>query len=138
MRYQRLLCMPDDKLLEYMSTSPDHEPAWFVHGGLVLGGEELVVSQHAVGCDTPAVGLCAWHGGRRLRAESRWVLLLLLLLLLLCLCRHAQHDGVAAGSAGAGLPGTAGGKQHAQVPLEWQLLAAGVCWRASSSSCSSS
>jgi hypothetical protein len=32
MRYERLLAMPDEELLLYMSTSPDHEPAWFAQG----------------------------------------------------------------------------------------------------------
>jgi hypothetical protein len=33
MRYERLLQMPDKQLLQYMSTSPEHEPDWFPQGG---------------------------------------------------------------------------------------------------------
>lgn len=54
--YQRLLCMPDEKLLECMSTSPVHEPTWFVQGGLLWGGGGAVVVQQ-VGCRRPAFGV---------------------------------------------------------------------------------
>jgi hypothetical protein len=32
MQYERLLLLPEDQLLQLMSTSPQHEPAWFVAG----------------------------------------------------------------------------------------------------------
>lgn len=32
LRYERLLAMPDEQLLLYMSTSPNHEPTWFTRG----------------------------------------------------------------------------------------------------------
>lgn len=32
MQYERLLLLPEQQFLQLMSTSPDHEPAWFVQG----------------------------------------------------------------------------------------------------------
>lgn len=32
MRYERLLQLPDKQMLQYMSTSPAHEPEWFAQG----------------------------------------------------------------------------------------------------------
>jgi hypothetical protein len=32
LQYERLLLLPDAQLLQLMSTSPEHEPDWFVEG----------------------------------------------------------------------------------------------------------
>jgi hypothetical protein len=37
MGYERLCAMPDKQILQYCSTSPDHEPPWFPQGGWVAG-----------------------------------------------------------------------------------------------------
>jgi hypothetical protein len=53
MRYERLLQMPDKQLLQYMSTSPEHEPEWFPQGASLGGG---------ACCDVGLLKKSSYHG----------------------------------------------------------------------------
>jgi hypothetical protein len=53
MQYERLLLLPEQQFLQLMSTSPEHEPAWFVEGAGILASAKP--SNH---CFVLRFGMC--------------------------------------------------------------------------------
>lgn len=58
MYYERLVAMPDEQLLQHMSTSPEHEPEWFSQGGWACG-RAVHVCVVCLLCTCGAGGMCA-------------------------------------------------------------------------------